>query len=55
MPKKARILKPNKAEVNKKVEYSGTESEETMFGTVQVPEGKADEAAENTAENADKE
>ncbi len=49
------ILKPNKAEVNKRVEYSGTESEETMFGTVQVPEGKADEAAENTAENADKE
>ena len=49
------ILKPNKAEVNKKVEYSGTESEETMFGTVQVPESKADEAAENTAENADKE
>ena len=36
------ILKPSKAEVEKKVEYAAdTETEETMFGTVQVPEEKA--------------
>lgn len=37
------ILKPSKAEVEKKVEYAAdTETEETMFGTVQVPEEKAE-------------
>lgn len=45
------LLKPSKAEVVKEVEYAAdTESEETMFGTVRVPEEKAEAENEKAPE-----